>query len=219
MGTVMSIQRRIELLNWASLSKSRYIIEDDYDCEFKFEGFPIKSLKSMDKNSDVIYFGSFSKLLAPSLRISYMVLPDELLKKYEKNFRDLSNTVSNFLQKALASFIESGDFERHINRMKNIYDKKFKLLVGLLEKIDEISFLKKPNSLIIVISLDKSVDIDLFKENLEKYSVKLISLSKFSYSKNSFSNSFILGFANLSRDEIIKGTAMIKQSIKEAKKG
>lgn len=217
MGTVMSIQRRIELLNWASLSKSRYIIEDDYDCEFKFEGFPIKSLKSMDKNSDVIYFGSFSKLLAPSLRISYMVLPDGLLKKYEKNFKDLSNTVSNFLQKALASFIESGDFERHINRMKNIYQKKFKLLIGLLEKIDEISFLKKPNSLILVIKLDKSVDINLFKNNLEKNSIKLISLSKFSYSKNSFSNSFILGFANLSKDEIIRGVDMIKLSIKEAK--
>ncbi|MDU2376466.1 PLP-dependent aminotransferase family protein, partial [Anaerococcus vaginalis] len=73
MGTVMSIQRRIELLNWASLSKDRYIIEDDYDSEFKFKGYPIESLKAMDKNSDVIYFGSFSKLIAPSMKISYMV--------------------------------------------------------------------------------------------------------------------------------------------------
>ena len=80
MGTVMSIQRRIEILNWASLSKDRYIIEDDYDSEFKFIGYPTESLKAMDKNSDVIYFGSFSKLIAPSMKISYMVLPDDLLK-------------------------------------------------------------------------------------------------------------------------------------------
>ncbi len=217
MGTVMSIQRRIELLNWASLSKDRYIIEDDYDSEFKFKGYPIESLKAMDKNSDVIYFGSFSKLIAPSMKISYMVLPDDLLKKYENNFKDLSNTVSNFLQKALAAFIESGEFEKHINRMKNIYYKKFDFIVKKLEEIEEISFPTKANSLNLLIKIDKSVDIKKFNEVLNEKSLRLINLNRFSFRKAGKENYFILGFANLSKKEINEGIEIIKFAIKKSK--
>lgn len=218
MGTVMSIQRRIELLNWASQSVNRYIIEDDYDCEFKFRGFPIESLKSIDKNSDVIYFGSFSKLLAPSLRISYMVLPQRLLEKYDENFKDLSNTVSNFLQKALASFIESGEFEKHINRMKNIYYKKFKLIVKKISEIDEISFLSKPNSLILSIKIDENVDIEKFKLRIEEKSLRIIPLKRFAFdNKKDLDHYFLLGFANLSEKEIEEGLNIIKDAIEKSK--
>ena len=217
MGTVMSIQRRIELLNWASLSKDRYIIEDDYDSEFKFKGYPIESLKAMDKNSDVIYFGSFSKLIAPSMKISYMVLPDDLLKKYENNFKDLSNTVSNFLQKALAAFIESEEFEKHINRMKNIYYKKFDYIVKKLEEIEEISFPTKANSLNLLIKIDKSVDIKKFNEVLNEKSLRLINLNRFSFRKAGKENYFILGFANLNKKEIDEGIEIIKFALKNSK--
>ena len=217
MGTVMSIQRRIELLNWASLSKDRYIIEDDYDSEFKFKGYPIESLKAMDKNSDVIYFGSFSKLIAPSMKISYMVLPDDLLKKYENNFKDLSNTVSNFLQKALAAFIESGEFEKHINRMKNIYYKKFNFIVKKLEEIEEISFPTKADSLNLLIKIDESVDIRKFNEVLNEKSLRLINLNRFSFRKAGKENYFILGFANLNKKEIDEGIEIIKFAIKKSK--
>ncbi|EEB35791.1 transcriptional regulator, GntR family [Anaerococcus hydrogenalis DSM 7454] len=217
MGTVMSIQRRIELLNWASLSKDRYIIEDDYDSEFKFRGYPTESLKAMDKNSDVIYFGNFSKLLAPSLRISYMVLPDALLEKYERNFKGLSNTVSTFVQKALANFIKSGEFEKHINRMKNIYFKKFNFIVQKLEEIEEISFPERIDSLHLLIKIDKSVDIVKFNELLKEKSLRLINLNRFLYKKNGKENYFILGFANLSRDEIGQGVDLIKEAIEKSK--
>lgn len=217
MGTVMSIQRRIELLNWASLSKDRYIIEDDYDSEFKFRGYPTESLKAMDKNSDVIYFGNFSKLLAPSLRISYMVLPDALLEKYEKNFNGLSNTVSTFVQKALANFIKSGEFEKHLNRMKNIYFKKFNFIVQKLEEIEEISFPERIDSLHLLIKIDESVDIEKFNEILKEKSLRLINLNRFLYKKNGNENYFILGFANLSHDEIGQGVDLIKEAIEKSK--
>ena len=213
MGTVMSIQRRIELLNWASLSKDRYIIEDDYDSEFKFRGYPTESLKAMDKNSDVIYFGNFSKLLAPSLRISYMVLPDALLEKYERNFKGLSNTVSTFVQKALANFIKSGEFEKHLNRMKNIYFKKLNFIVKKLEEIEEISFPERVDSLHLLRKIDESVDIVKFNELLKEKSLRLINLNRFLYKKNGKENYFILGFANLSRDEIGQGVDLIKEAI------
>lgn len=217
MGTVMSIQRRIELLNWASLSKDRYIIEDDYDSEFKFRGYPTESLKAMDKNSDVIYFGNFSKLLAPSLRISYMVLPDALLEKYERNFKGLSNTVSTFVQKALANFIKSGEFEKHLNRMKNIYFKKLNFIVKKLEEIEEISFPERVDSLHLLIKIDESVDIVKFNELLKEKSLRLINLNRFLYKKNGKENYFILGFANLSRDEIGQGVDLIKEAIEKSK--
>lgn len=217
MGTVMSIQRRIEILNWASLSKDRYIIEDDYDSEFKFIGYPTESLKAMDKNSDVIYFGSFSKLIAPSMKISYMVLPDDLLKKYENNFKDLSNTVSNFLQKALASFIKSGEFEKHINRMKNIYYKKFDFIVKKIVEIEEFSFVSKANSLNLLIKVDESVNIKKFKEILKEKSLRIVDLNKFTYNRFEKENYFIMGYANLSLDEISSGLDIVKYAIKNSK--
>lgn len=217
LGGVMSIQRRIELLNWASLSKDRYIIEDDYDSEFKFKGYPSESLKAMDKNSDVIYFGSFSKLLAPSIRISYMVLTDDLLEKYEENFMDFPSTVSNFLQKALANFIGSGEFEKHINRMKNIYHKKFKVFLKKISEIKEMSFLSDPDSLILVISIDVEIDRNKFDRILKDRSLKIIGLENFTYDKKIVGNKFVLGFANLSEEEIIEGLDILREAIREAK--
>ena len=146
-----------------------------------------------------------------------MVLPDDLLKKYENNFKDLSNTVSNFLQKALAAFIESGEFEKHINRMKNIYYKKFDFIVKKLEEIEEISFPTKANSLNLLIKIDKSVDIKKFNEVLNEKSLRLINLNRFSFRKAGKENYFILGFANLSKKEINEGIEIIKFAIKKSK--
>ena len=151
------------------------------------------------------------------MKISYMVLPDDLLKKYENNFKDLSNTVSNFLQKALASFIESGEFEKHINRMKNIYYKKFEHILKKLEEIEEISFLSKSNSLNLLIKVDDSVDIKKFTKILNENSVRLVNINKFTYNKFGKENYFIMGYANLSLDEISFGIEIIKYAIEKSK--
>ena len=120
-GIVMSITRRIELFEWANRIKKRYIIEDDYDSEFRYSGKPIPPLYAEDTRSKVIYMNTFSKSLVPSLRISYMVLPPQLLALYEKTQSFYACTVSSFEQYALARFLSEGNFERHINRMKNYY--------------------------------------------------------------------------------------------------
>ena len=106
----MPINRRIQILNWANESKGRYIIEDDYDSEFRFEGKPIPALQSLDNKGKVIYLGTFSKCFSPSERIAYMVLPDELMKIYRKDFSFLACTVSRSSQQALVRFIEEGYF-------------------------------------------------------------------------------------------------------------
>ena len=121
MGMVMPVTRRKALLSWALQSQERYIIEDDYDSEFRFSGRPIPALQSLDASERVIYLNTFAKSLAPSLRISYMVLPPHLLARYQKELHFYSSTVPSFEQYALARFMERGHFERHVARMRTHY--------------------------------------------------------------------------------------------------
>lgn len=125
-GIVMPVRRRNEMLSWVNgISENRpggrYIIEDDYDSEFRFNGRPLPTLQGADKNSRVIYINTFTKTLAPSFRISYMVLPEPLAERFERSFGSFSNPVSSFEQFTLARFISDGNFARHIIRMKNYY--------------------------------------------------------------------------------------------------
>lgn len=120
-GIVMPIKRRLELFEWANRARKRYIIEDDYDSEFRYSGCLIMPLFADDASDKVIYLNAFSKTMVPSLRISYMVLPPKLLARYVDTMSFYSCTVSSFEQYALARFIDEGHLERHINRTRNFY--------------------------------------------------------------------------------------------------
>jgi GntR family transcriptional regulator / MocR family aminotransferase len=120
-GIVTSVGRRYELLAWAAEQDSRFIIEDDYDCEFRLAGRPIPSLQSVDALGKVIYVNTFTKSLGPAFRIGYMVLPPELAQRFRDKLGFYSCTVSAIDQLALARFIESGEFERHVNRARTRY--------------------------------------------------------------------------------------------------
>lgn len=131
-GAVTPIGRRQSLLRWAEAREGRYIIEDDYDSEFRFTLRPIPTLQIIDRAGRVIYVNTFSRTLAPSLRISYMVLPPRLLERYEQTMSFYSCTVSSFEQYTLARFISEGYFERHINKMKNYYrEQRHKILAAI----------------------------------------------------------------------------------------
>lgn len=120
-GTVMPVSRRQELLSWCAEAPGRYIIEDDYDSEFRFSGRPIPALQSLDCNERVVYLSTFAQSLAPSLRIGFLVLPPHLLERYRRDFLFYSSTVPSFEQYTLARFLDGGHFERHIARMRNEY--------------------------------------------------------------------------------------------------
>ena len=119
-GTVTPILRRQALLRWAEEQRG-YIIEDDYDSEFRFTGRPIPAMKSIDAAGRVIYMNTFSRSLAPSLRVSYMVLPPSLMEEYPRRLGFYSCTVPAMEQYTLASFLEEGYFEAHVNRMRVFY--------------------------------------------------------------------------------------------------
>lgn len=124
LGFVTPITRRLELLTWVNEKKDRYIIEDDYDCEYRYHGIPVPPLYSIDVRGKVIYMNTFSKSIAPAVRISYMVLPMELMEKYIATMNFYSCSVSSFDQFTLAKFMDGGYLERHINRMKRFYIKQ-----------------------------------------------------------------------------------------------
>ncbi len=140
LGMTMSLKRRMSVLKWASRAGA-FVIEDDYDSEYRFEGLPVPALQSLDRNSNVIFIGSFSKVLFPSLRIGYVVLPPSLVDYFlafrcRTDFRNL-----NFDQAVLCDFIAGGHLGRHLRRMRDLYTSRLAALIdganqylnGLLE--------------------------------------------------------------------------------------
>lgn len=163
-GIITPISRRYELLGWVAAGP-RYIIEDDYDTEFRLVGRPIPSLFSIDMSNKVIYMNTFSKSLASTIRISYMVLPKPLMEEFNSKLNYLSCTVSTFEQYTLAEFINQGYFERHINRMRNNYKKlRQQLLKALTSHPDHerIKILQQSSGLYFLLQIDTSLsDRDL----------------------------------------------------------
>lgn len=172
-GVVMPYPRRAELLSWAASGEDRYLIEDDYDAEFKYRGRPVPSLQSMDRNGKVIYLGTFSKSIAPAIRVSYLILPRELLSAFHERAGFLSCTVPRLDQAILNEFIQDGYFERYLNRMRNRYRAKHDLMLELLKPLEQqFEILGQGSGLHLVLQLremphaaDGPVNKDAAEEN------------------------------------------------------
>ncbi len=210
-GNVMSINRRIQLLN-RTIERNSYIIEDDYDGEFKYKGKPVPALKSMDINDRVIYMGTFSKSLSPALRISYMALPKDLMQKYDTYFKGYTCSCSTFVQRALAEFMNRGDFEKHINRMRTIYSKKYELCEKLFSNTPELELHMPKSGNSFIIKINRLKNIDDFIEKCERNSINLIPVSKYRYKKVN-KNDFIFGFAKIPIELLEDGINQLKSII------
>ena len=136
-GCIMPVGRRAALLGWATDAADRYIIEDDYDSEFRYRGKPIPALQSLDHAGRVIYIGTFSKVIAPAIRISYMILPPDLLTLYRRKCWFFSSTVSRIDQRILNEFMKNGHFERHLNRMRSLYRARHDELLAQLRPLQD----------------------------------------------------------------------------------
>ena len=133
LGVTMSASRRLQLVDWAQNSGS-WIIEDDYDSEFRYESLPIASLQGLDSNSRVIYIGTFSKVLFPSLRLGYVVIPSDLVDHFLRIRRAMDIGPPTFYQAVLADFIREGHFARHLRRMRVLYCERRTALVDSIRK-------------------------------------------------------------------------------------
>ena len=138
LGVATPVGRRSELLRWAYEAPGRYLIEDDYDSEFRYASRPIPAMQGLDEGGRVIYVGTFSRTLAPSIRVAYLILPPELLKRYRDKFGHGAATVSRFEQEALRRFLASGSYSRHLRRVGNLYRQRRDALVAALSGWGEV---------------------------------------------------------------------------------
>ncbi|MBQ7776484.1 MAG: PLP-dependent aminotransferase family protein [Lachnospiraceae bacterium] len=207
-GTVMPIGRRSQLLKWANEKEERYLIEDDYDSEFRYKGKPIPSLQSSDKNGKVIYIGTFSKAIAPAIRVSYMVLPMKLVDIYREKCYFYSTTVSRIDQKILDEFIRGGYFERHLNKMRKVYRDKHDRLLELLEPFRETFDITGENAgLHLLLTCKTKRTEEELMEAAAAQGAKVYGLSDslIDVVDKQESNTVILGYGGLKPDEIEKG--------------
>ncbi|WP_301110225.1 PLP-dependent aminotransferase family protein [Sporosarcina sp.] len=205
-GTVLSAARRTALLNWAATNSEFFIIEDDYDSEFRYRGRPIPSLQGMDKGENVIYLSTFTKSLMPSMRIAYMVLPPMLLDKYRQAFIPYSSSVPRIDQHILARFMADGQFSRHLNRMRKIYRRKMQVLTDMLKLYEpHISFTGDEAGMHILLHVhSEQSEQDLLNQALTA-GIKVRSLDTYRVSPSHADPSFLIGFGGLSEDEIQMG--------------
>ncbi|MBF1307382.1 MAG: PLP-dependent aminotransferase family protein [Parvimonas micra] len=202
-GVIMNMQRRVELLN---MKKIKYVIEDDYDSEFKYSKRPVPALKSIDVNDKVIYIGSFSKSISPSFRVSFMVLPFDLVEKYNKIFKFFICPVSIMVQKMLTTFIEIGEFEKHLNRMRKIYSKKRQLLIDMLSERKDITIRGADAGLHVVLEYPKNYSEEYIVKKAKEKKIKVYGLS--SYGTKREIPSILLGFATLSEEKLKEGVKL-----------
>ncbi|NLL38926.1 MAG: PLP-dependent aminotransferase family protein [Clostridiales bacterium] len=203
-GIIMPVARRLELISWANEYEYRYIIEDDYNSEFNLMGKPIPSLQGMDSDK-VIYMSTFSRSLAPSIRIAYMVLPKVLLKDTRDMLSSYSSTVSRFEQNTLARFIDGGYLNRHINRMKTLYRRRkeffLEYLKPYLEALD-ITVSGDTAGLHLLLTMPKALAEEVYRR-AEANKIKLYRLSEF-YAEESDRgrNTLLLGFAGTEKEDL-----------------
>lgn len=181
-GIVMPIARRQELLRWADEQPGRYILEDDYDSEFRFVGRPIPTMFSVDRHERVIYLNTFSKTIAPSIRISYMILPPHLLAEYRARLSFYACTVSSFEQHTLAAFMAQGRYEQHINRMRNRYRQKRDAVIDAIRTgalAGRVEIMEQDAGLHFLLRLDTPLSDDALRRAAAEKGVRLAFLSDY----------------------------------------
>ena len=217
-GTVMSAARRHELLSLANEDENRFIIEDDYDSEFRLSGRPLPSLQSLDKSGKVIYVNTFTKSLAPTIRISYMVLPKPLAAKFYKELGFYSCTVSTFEQYTLASFISEGYFEKHINRMRNYYKKTRDSLLKEIQcsDLNEISAVSEEEAgLHFLLKLKTGLKDEEIKKKAKQKSLNLSFLSEYYLcdKESAPEHTLVMNYSAIKREDIKAAVKLLEETI------
>lgn len=214
-GVAMPIGRRLELLKWAAEEEGRYLIEDDYDSEFRYKGKPLPSLQASDTNGRVVYIGTFSKAIAPAIRISYMVLPYPLLEKYRKECGFFSSSVSRIDQTILNEFIKDGYFERYLNKMRKQYRIKRDFLLNELKPLEQSFRVSGGNAGLHILLTDrKGRSEEELAAAAEKAGVKVYCMGAFRMEKGEEAPepaTMIIGYGALSLEEIREGIAILKK--------
>lgn len=216
-GITMPVSRRYELLKWASESNERYIIEDDYDSEFRQKGNPVPTMQSIDDIGRVIYMNTFSKSLTSTIRISYMVLPEQLANEFYSKLSFYSCTVSSFEQYTLAAFISQGYFEKHINRMRLHYGRKRTQILELMNQVftkEQCTIIENDSGLHFILQLNTTKTDLQVKEILKNQKIKISSISDYEMnSQSQDTHQFILNYSGIDVKELQTALQKIRDCV------
>ncbi|MFC0274591.1 PLP-dependent aminotransferase family protein [Metabacillus herbersteinensis] len=213
-GVIMSVARRIQLLQW-SIKQDAYIIEDDYDSEFRYKGAPIATLSHLDSSERVLYFGTFSKTLLPSLRMSYLIMPTSLQSDFEEFNTYQKSTVSRIDQQVVAKFMAEGHYSAHIAKMRTLYRaKRCCLIESIIKHLgEEFEVMGDAAGLHIIVQLPERLNESI--ELAKSRGVEIDAVSKM-YQLHKPSHQVMLGYGAPSLDEIQKGVSFLATSWKNS---
>lgn len=215
LGVPMSLPRRLALLKWASTARA-WLIEDDYDCEFRFGTHPIPCLHGLDVDGRVIYVGSFSKTLFPALRLGFLILPADLMPAAR---RAAGGQPPALDQAVLADFIAGGHFDRHIRRMRAVYRERLEALAAAAERFcpEELKLRTVRTGLHVVADLVHADAEKVFREAAAR-DVELTPLVSYFADRASATNALVLGFAAVGPDDLHRGMERLAAAIEAARR-
>ena len=211
-GLVTPVSRRMELLDWAG--EDKWIIEDDYDSEFRFDAHPMPTLQTLDGAQRVIYMNTFSKTLAPSIRISYMVLPPALMEQFQKVLGFYSCTVPSFEQYTLARFLSRGYFEKHINRMRKFYKKRRNALVSLLENCSfsqKLAILEQDAGLHFLLKVDTALPDGDLVQKLSDVGIRVKALSEYYHDQRRDRHCLVVNYSGVKEEALEQALTAIEK--------
>jgi GntR family transcriptional regulator / MocR family aminotransferase len=214
-GMVMPVSRRMELLKWAE-EKDGFIIEDDYDGEYRYKGRPIPSLQGLDTSGRVVYLGTFSKALIPSIRISYMVLPQKLLNKYQEHFAVYKQTVSRLHQDTLFRFMKEGHWQSHLNKMRTLYRRKHGSLLAAIRRYmgEHVAVIGEKSGLHIVLEVRVDLTEAELVESAMLAGVKVYPVSVYYDDPRVVEGGpkVVIGYGGLSESEMDEGIRLLAEA-------
>ena len=203
-GLVTPVSRRMELLSWATRG-NKWIIEDDYDTEFRLEAHPKPAMQSLDGNGRVIYMNSFSKSLAPSIRISYMILPSALMQQFQQKLGFYSCTVPSFEQYTLARFLSEGHFEKHINRMRKFYRIRRERVVQMHRQCafaDRLTILEQDAGLHFLLKVDTHLTDAQLVSRLAEKGIRVRALSEYFHDRSEDFHTLVVNYSGLKEETL-----------------
>ncbi len=215
-GLITPVNRRRELLDWAG--EARWIIEDDYDSEFRFDAHPMPAMASLDSRGRVIYMNTFSKTLAPSIRISYMVLPGELMARFQRELGFYSCTVASFEQYTLARFLTRGQFEKHINRMRRFYKNRRNGVIRLLEGsalAKDLQILEQDAGLHFLVRVNTTLSDRALTGKLAALGIRVKALSEYYHDTPGDRHCLVVNYSCLQEDRLAQALEMLERELRE----
>ncbi|MDQ0207193.1 MocR-like pyridoxine biosynthesis transcription factor PdxR [Alkalicoccobacillus murimartini] len=212
LGAVLPIQRRIQLVEYVR-SMNSYIVEDDYDSEFTYEGTAVFSMQGLDAKR-VIYVGTFSKILSPALRIGYVILPYHLVERFKELKWFSDRHTATLEQQIMARFIEEGHLDQHVRRMKRIYEKRRKTLVAALrESFPALTIVGHAAGMHVVVEWKDLVVDDTFVKHCKQHQVIIYPVEYYALQKGYHTHQMVLGYGSLTESDIQLGVRRLREAV------